>query len=438
MALMALAAFIAIAGPLTGSGDGRIASGSVVGRIVEEIRTAGAVGTYVEEQQARTEEQVQATESLAQPLDRLSGNVYLFIVESYGYTVFSNPEHAELMAPTFEDIDQQLDSAGLSVVSNFLVSPAFGGNSWLADATLTTGIWIGDQQAYDLLLESEVRPLASFFGDVGYHTVNVMPSTVSPWPEGAFFGFDRTYITRDLGYRGPGFGWAPMTDQYAIDFVRRGVIEGADRPVFAQFVLISSHYPWRVVPRLIPWEEVGDGSVYRDSDHVIRVPRSSLNETGMSVGFTTAMDYALRTVFDYAARFAEPDDLVVVAGDHQPWSGISGRDASRSAAIHVLAADPAMLDGFREAGYSDGLIPSQPEPHRSMDSFFGDLLTAFSSRAIELPDRKLLPPGDTAAATGTGDDAAPNPFDGPSRGAGETTGADVPASAVPLPRSGSQ
>ena len=34
------------------------------------------------------------------------------------------------------------------------------------------------------------------------------------------------------------------------------------RPVFAMVALISSHAPWTPLPRLLPWEAIGDGAVY--------------------------------------------------------------------------------------------------------------------------------------------------------------------------------
>ena len=51
--------------------------------------------------------------------------------------------------------------AGFRIASNFLDSPAFGGNSWLADSTLAAGVRIPDQTAYEELLASQVKPMAA-------------------------------------------------------------------------------------------------------------------------------------------------------------------------------------------------------------------------------------------------------------------------------------
>ena len=45
----------------------------------------------------------------------------------------------------------QLEGDGYSAQSAFLTSPTFGGVSWLAHATLQSGMWVDSQQKYDRL-----------------------------------------------------------------------------------------------------------------------------------------------------------------------------------------------------------------------------------------------------------------------------------------------
>ena len=91
-----------------------------------------------------------------------------------------------------------------------------------------------------------------------------MPANRRAWPEGAsFYHYDQVYDRRNLGYRGPGFGLPPMPDQYTLEALHRLELAPRHRPpLFAEVDLISSHAPWTRIPRLIPWEDVGDGSIF--------------------------------------------------------------------------------------------------------------------------------------------------------------------------------
>ncbi len=213
-------------------------------------------------------------EAPARPLAGLQdADVHLFFVESYGYTILSDPENLAHIRDAYRDLGNRLTGAGFRIASSLMDSPAFGGNSWLADATFTTGVRIDDQTQYDLLLQSDVRPMASRFAEAGYRTVNVMPATGGAWPEGAFFGFERSYHWKDFGYRGPSFRWAPMPDQFALDVIRRKELAKRERPLFVQYILVSSHYPFQIIPRYLPdWDGLGDGSLFARTENSLRLP----------------------------------------------------------------------------------------------------------------------------------------------------------------------
>ena len=98
----------------------------------------------------------------------------------------------------------------------------------------------------------------------GWRAVGAMPANHRAWPEGtAFYRYDKIYDRRNLGYRGPDFGLPPMPDQYTFLALQRRELARRHRPpLFAEVDLISSHAPWTKIPRLIPWDEVGDGSIF--------------------------------------------------------------------------------------------------------------------------------------------------------------------------------
>src|SRR6516164_11092473 len=71
-------------------------------------------------------------------------DVYLVYLESYGTTVFDTPEFRAGLAEALSQFEASLGSAGYTIASNRLVSPTFGGGSWLAHATLASGVRLND------------------------------------------------------------------------------------------------------------------------------------------------------------------------------------------------------------------------------------------------------------------------------------------------------
>ena len=129
-----------------------------------------------------------------------------------------------------------------------------GGSSWLAHATLLSGLWIDNQQRYDDLASSHRLTLTSAFQRASWRTVGVMPGNDSAWPESGSLGYDQIYDAADMGYQGPRFSWATMPDQYTLSRFERTERSARDRqPVMAEITLVSSHAPWEPIPRLVDW-----------------------------------------------------------------------------------------------------------------------------------------------------------------------------------------
>ena len=101
-----------------------------------------------------------------------------------------------------------------------------------------------------------------------------MPSDNRTWKPGAtFYHYDKVYDSRNVGYRGPRFAYASMPDQYVLLALQRlELAKRHRRPLFAEVDLVSSHVPWTNIPQLIPWDDVGDGSIF---NHTPRWSRAS-------------------------------------------------------------------------------------------------------------------------------------------------------------------
>jgi hypothetical protein len=222
--------------------------------------------------------------------------------------------------------------------------------------------------------------MAQFFNEIGYRTVVAMPATTFAWPEGEFYRFGRKYYYKDFEYKGPNLKWAPMTDQYVLDYIHRNEVLQAGKPLFIQYVMISSHYPFNMIPRYFEeWSQIGDGSIYHREESVDVLPIKPGNQTAGAEGYVAAMAYELQLIREYLANFVPGEALVIVVGDHQPYSGITGKNKPRSVPLHVITRRADFLTPFLEKGYSEGLIPRRELPHAGLETFLPTLLESFGS-----------------------------------------------------------
>ncbi|WP_207915348.1 sulfatase [Micromonospora sp. 15K316] len=326
-----------------------------------------------------------ATEIVADPFrdtpgDRLltglgGKDVVLTFVESYGRSAIEDPGLASEVNPVLDAGYGRLRAQGYAARSGFLTSPTAGGGSWLAHDTLLSGLWIDNEQRHRALLASDRLTLNGAFRRAGWRTVGVMPAATQPWPEGVFFGYDRYYDCAALGYRGTKFAYAPMPDQYTLAHFQRTERAEADRPpVMAEIPLISSHSPWTAVPRLVGWDDVGDGSLFAHATARIESPPDAAR-----AGYRRAVAYSLATLISYVETYGDENLVLVFLGDHQPAPVVTGPDASRDVPITIVARDPAVLDRITGWGWQDGLRPGSAAPVWPMSTFRDRFLTAFGS-----------------------------------------------------------
>jgi hypothetical protein len=315
-------------------------------------------------------------------LARLDGaDVLLMFVESYGRSALELPRYANTLAPALRAFEQRLAGRGLSAASAWLTSPTMGGQSWLAHGTLDSGLWIGDQARYGALIQSERLTLTRAFARAGYRTIALKPAITRAWPEGERLGFDRIYAAADLGYRGKPYNWVTMPDQYTLAVLERAERAGAERPLFAEVTLISSHAPWTpIAPVLEDWSAIGDGRVFSrwaeagDPPGVVWRDPERVREQ-----YARAIAYVLDVLASYAANFVDARTLLILVGDHQPAPLITGEDASRDVPIHVISGDPDLLAPFLAWGFSPGMRPPSGTPAKRMDEFRDFFLEAFSA-----------------------------------------------------------
>jgi len=72
--------------------------------------------------------------------------------------------------------------------------------------------------------------------------------------------------------------------------------------------------------------------------------------------------------------------VMIVLGDHQPNTNVSGTGVSHDVPVSLIAHDPAVLRQISGWDWSPGLQPSPDAPVMAMDSFRDRFLSAFGSR----------------------------------------------------------
>ncbi|WP_340537787.1 CDP-alcohol phosphatidyltransferase family protein [Nocardioides sp. GXZ039] len=307
-------------------------------------------------------------------------DVLLVWFESYGRVALEDSWFAPSVVRVLRQGNRGLAAAGYHSRSAFLTSPTFGGSSWLAHSTFQSGVWTDSEQRYGQLLESHRLSLTRAFGDAGWRTVFSVPANTTDWPEGAaYYGFDRLYDSRDVGYHGPRFGYATMPDQYTLDHLRRTELTAGDRPpVFAEVDLLSSHYPWTPRPPEIPWADVGDGSVY-DGLTASGGAADGRDAQTVQADYAASVRYTWRTLISFLTTYPDPDRVVIIAGDHQPNSYVTGPNAGRDVPITVLSQDAGVIRRIKAWGWQPGILPSSGAPVWPMDDVRDRWLTAFGT-----------------------------------------------------------
>jgi hypothetical protein len=309
-------------------------------------------------------------------------DVLLVFVESYGRVALQGSSFSPGVDAVLDAGTTRLEGAGYSMRSAFLTSPTFGAGSWLAHATIQSGLWVNSQQRYNQLVTQRRLTLTDAFGRAGWRTVFDVPANTHDWAEGQrFYRYDKLYDSRNVGYRGPAFGYAPVPDQYTLAALQRDELtaDPGRPPVMAELDLVSSHHPWTPLPRLVDWADVGDGSVFdgmpaegESASAAFRDPNQVRALYGKSV------EYTMGALVSWLETQPDPDLVLVVLGDHQPHSYVSGAHAGHDVPVTVIAHDPKVVQRISGWGWQDGLRPDSTAPVWRMDAFRDRFLAAFA------------------------------------------------------------
>ena len=319
--------------------------------------------------------------SIDSSLGRLDGaDVFLIFMESYGAVAWDQGRFAKGLTSSLARFEASVHETGRDIVSGFVVSPTFGGGSWLAHVNVLSGTEIRDENANVRLMAQKRNTLVTAFTRRGYRTVAIMPGLKQSWPEGTFYGFDEIYGTDRLRYRGPPFGWWYLTDQFAIARMDDLVVAPRDRsPLLVFFPTISTHTPFVPTPPYqADWPRMLTDEPYGEKE-LQKAWSEQPDWEDLGPAYVKSLAYAFDTIGGYLRYRADRNFVVVLIGDHQPPALITGQGATWEVPVHVIAGSSEILERLRQQGFQAGLHPRRPSLG-PMHTLMPRLLDAFDDQ----------------------------------------------------------
>lgn len=147
---------------------------SAFSRTVSALQTRAAVARQVADDPF-------AAAAPTELLTALQGKDVVFVfIESYGRVAIEGAGLSRGVAEVLAQGEDALAADGFRAQSAWLTSPTFGGVSWLAHATLQSGVWVDSQAVYDLVVHTDRLTLSGAFGRAGWRTVSDVPSNRRP------------------------------------------------------------------------------------------------------------------------------------------------------------------------------------------------------------------------------------------------------------------
>jgi phosphatidylglycerophosphate synthase len=364
-----------------------VASTSAAGLAVAQVRnTQAALRDARRFEQALHRADPEASVPAADVLTGLRGkDVVIAFVESYGQAAVQGSSFSPGVDAFLRRSTASLARAGWSTRSAWLTSPGFGGVSQLAHSTLQSGLWVNTELRYADLVASHRFTLSDAFGKAGWRTVNDSPENGLVWPPGtSFYHFGKLYNRFNVGYHGPPFSYASMPDQYTLARLQRNELGPGHKPVMAEIDLVSSHYPWAPLPAMVPWNKVGNGSIF-DSMPARNEPPLTVwrNASTVRQFFGRSIQYSLQALTSWVTELNDPNLVLILLGDEQAAGPITRPGASHEVVISIVAHDPAVFRQIAPWRWQDGLLPGPAAPLERMDAFRNQFLGAFSTASSQ-------------------------------------------------------
>ncbi|MEZ5967008.1 MAG: sulfatase-like hydrolase/transferase [Planctomycetota bacterium] len=317
-------------------------------------------------------------------LGKLRGaDVYLLFVESYGRSVVStNAEAGAAWQGWLREHESDLNAAGWQAISGWMAPSVHGGGSSWAHLEFLSGIKVEDRRAFDEVLGSTVTPLPAIARAAGYDTVFVQPAMPRPWPEAKILGFERHLFQPAFAYDGYIYHWGRMPDQFALEHVLTEVVPNHTKPLFLQYVSVSSHAPFRLLPPYHDdWTRAGDAHAFDPPAAIFDITWANYtSHPGVADAYLACLEYSLKVAFGFTLRLQSPS-LVFVMGDHQPpihCPDVTARH--HDVPVHIVSNRPELLQPWLGRGFTAGIVPDAEGASASASRFIFEFLRAYGEK----------------------------------------------------------
>ena len=285
-------------------------------------------------------------------------DIHFFVIESYGTTLFMRDEYIEAIRATYDDIEPRLKRRGWKIYSGLVRSPAFGGRSWLADASLLTGTQLSNQSLFEAeIADGRPAALLELLGERGYHRTYAAPGTEeAPDDWKIAYPFEEYLLRNDFAYKGPYLNFGVMSDQYFLNRVGQDHLDDQRRD-FALYLMVSSHTPFRIIPQYKEdWDFSRGGREYKDG-HLSYFENNWLSGGQLAEGYLGGIDYSLRTIEGFLETHLEDRGMILIIGDHQPRKPVSVSTAGYAVPFHILIPREFSLSFPEDWDLSEGMLP---------------------------------------------------------------------------------
>jgi hypothetical protein len=165
---------------------------------------------------------------------------------------------------------------------------------------------------------------------------------------------------------------------------QRNELAPGHKPVMAEIDLVSSHLPWAPLPTMVPWNKVGNGSIFDPMPARGENPLSIVGSASKErQAFATSIKYSMQVLTSWVTELNDPNLVLILLGDEQPAAPITLPGASHKVVISIIAHDPSVFRQIASWRWQDGLLPGPSAPLEPMDAFRNQFLGAFSTASSQ-------------------------------------------------------
>ena len=103
------------------------------------------------------------------------------------------------------------------------------------------------------------------------------------------------------------------------------------------------------------------------------------NTNTMRQFYGQSIQYSMTALTSWVTQLNDPNLVLILMGDHQPHSTVSGNEPTNEVPISIITRAPSVLKQMSSWHWQNGLLPTSSAPLEPMDAFRNQFLNTFSS-----------------------------------------------------------